>query len=66
LVNTDDTGWRIGGAGAFLMGFFTPILAVFQIRWQLTKQLRDRRLKDTDHQRILDGIGRQHDRDRVL
>jgi transposase len=34
VVNTDDTGWRIGGAGAFLMGFFTPLLAVFQIRWQ--------------------------------
>jgi transposase len=34
VVNTDDTGWRIGGAGAFLMVFFTPLLAVFQIRWQ--------------------------------
>jgi hypothetical protein len=66
VVNTDDTGWRIGGSGAFLMGFFTPILAVFQIRWRLTKQLRDRRLKDTDHQRLLDGIGRKHDRGRVL
>ena len=165
VVNTDDTGWRIGGSGAFLMGFFTPILAVFQIRWQhrhqevvevlttcfegllgtdrgtsyeavaldgieqqkclshllknlstveetksgralaftrelkatlreaikvwqeyrdgtcgleayreqgakirqrLDHQLRDRRLKDTDHQRLLDGIGRQHDRGRVL
>ena len=32
VVNTDDTGWRIGGATAFLMGFFTPLLAVFQIR----------------------------------
>ncbi|RYD27324.1 MAG: hypothetical protein EOP86_24705, partial [Verrucomicrobiaceae bacterium] len=32
VVNTDDTGWRIGGAAAFLMGFFTPLLAVFQIR----------------------------------
>jgi hypothetical protein len=66
VVNTDDTGWRIGGAGAFLMGFFTPLLAVFQIRRQLIKQLRDRRLKDTDHQRLLGGIGRQHDRGRVL
>ena len=165
VVNTDDTGWRIGGAGAFLMGFFTPLLAVFQIRWQhrhqevvevlttcfegllgtdrgtsyeaealdgieqqkclshllktlstveetrsrraltftrelketlregikvwqeyrdgtcgmnayrergarirrrLDHQLRDRRLKDADHQRLLDGIGRQHDRGRVL
>ncbi|RYD97498.1 MAG: IS66 family transposase, partial [Sphingobacteriales bacterium] len=34
VVNTDDTGWRIGGAAAFLMGFFTPLLAVFQIRWR--------------------------------
>lgn len=165
VVNTDDTGWRIGGAGAFLMGFFTPLLAVFQIRWQhrhqevvemlsacfagllgtdrgssyeagamdavlqqkclshllknlsvveetrsgralaftrelkatlreaiklwqdhragdctveqyrergqligqkLDRQLRDRRLKDPDHQRLLDGIGRQHDNGRVL
>jgi hypothetical protein len=165
VVNTDDIGWRIGGAGAFLMGFFTPILAVFQIRrkhryqevvevlttcfegllgtgrgtsyeaaaldgieqqtclshllknlstveetrsgraltftrelketlreaiklWheyragtcgleayrergtrirqRLDHQLRDRRLKDTDHHRLLDGIGRQHDRGRVL
>ena len=165
VVNTDDTGWRIGGAGAFLMGFFTPILAVFQIRWRhrhqevvemlsaffagllgtdrgstyeaevfdeieqqkclshllknlsvveeartgraqaftrelkatlreaihlwheyrggacsleeyqergqiirqkLNRQLRDRKLKDADHQRLLDGIGRQHDRGRVL
>ncbi|RYD30073.1 MAG: hypothetical protein EOP86_20620, partial [Verrucomicrobiaceae bacterium] len=32
VVNTDDTGWRIGGAAAFLMGFFTPLPAVFQIR----------------------------------
>jgi transposase len=29
-------------------------------------QLRDRRLKDTHHQRLLNGIGRQHDRGRVL
>ncbi len=32
VINTDDTAWRIGGAGAFLMGFFTPLPAVFQIR----------------------------------
>ncbi len=165
VVNTDDTGWRIGGATAFLMGFFTPLLAVFQIRWRhrheeavemlsaafkgllgtdrgssyeagaldtirqqkclshllknlsaveetrtgraraftsglkatlreaiklwqdyraractlqqyrergrtirqtLDRQLRDRRLKDPDHQRLLEGIGRQHDNGRVL
>ncbi|RYD26917.1 MAG: hypothetical protein EOP86_25275, partial [Verrucomicrobiaceae bacterium] len=34
VVNTDDTGWRIGGVAAFLMGFFTPLAAVFQIRWR--------------------------------
>jgi len=34
VVNTDDTGWRIGGRLAFLMGFFTPTLAVFQVRWR--------------------------------
>lgn len=165
VVNTDDTGWRIGGASAYLMGFFTPVLAVFQIRWRhrheevlemlgaafdsllgtdrgssyeaeslaeiaqqkclshllknlsvveetrqgrakifarevkttlrealtlwqqyragrctmrayrargkpikekLTWQLRDRVLSDTDNQRLLDGIGRQHDCGRVL
>lgn len=165
VVNTDDTGWRIGGKLAFLMGFFTPVLSVFQIRWhhrheeviemlgatfrgllgtdrgssyeaeplaeieqqkclshllknlsvveetregraktfarqlkatlreaitlwqehragkctieeyrargrliqeRVTWQLRDRVLSDTDNQRLLDGIGRQHDRGRVL
>lgn len=34
VVNTDDTGWRIGGRLAFLMGFFTSTEAVYQIRWQ--------------------------------
>lgn len=34
VVNTDDTGWRIGGTAAYLMGFFTPLLAVFQVRWR--------------------------------
>jgi hypothetical protein len=37
-----------------------------EIRQRLDHQLRARRLKDTDHQRLLDGIGRQHDRGRVL
>lgn len=32
VVNTDDTGWRIGGRLAFLMGFFTPSEAVYQMR----------------------------------
>lgn len=32
VVNTDDTGWRTGGQPSYLMGFFTPVLAVYQIR----------------------------------
>lgn len=32
VVNTDDTGWRTAGQPSYLMGFFTPMLAVFQIR----------------------------------
>jgi hypothetical protein len=37
-----------------------------RFRQRLDHQLCDRRLKDTDHQRLLDGIGRRHDRGRVL
>ena len=33
-VNTDDTGWRTGGKGSFLMGFETPDSVFFQIRPQ--------------------------------
>ena len=165
VVNTDDTGWRTGGKASYLMGFFTPRLAVFQVRerhrhqevvemigelfggilgtdrgtsyeaealdgvlqqkclshllknlsevektkrgrarcfardlketlrcglelwrehragrmgWrkfrkrgkkleeQLGHQLRDRVLSDADNQRLLDGIGKQHDRGRVF
>ena len=165
VVNTDDTGWRTGGQPSYLMGFFTPVLAVYQIRdrhrhqevlemlgddfdgklgtdrgksyeaealdhldqqkclshllknlseveetktgraksftrelkvtlrqglelWQqhtrgeisiqtyrrrgkiveetLTTQLRDRKLSDADNQRMLNGIGMQHERGRVL
>jgi hypothetical protein len=32
VVNTDDTGWRTGGKTSYLMGFFTPTLAVYQVR----------------------------------
>ena len=32
IVNTDDTGWRIGGETAFLMTFDTPAATVYQIR----------------------------------
>ena len=31
-VGTDDTGWKVGGATAFLMGFFSRLISVFQIR----------------------------------
>lgn len=31
-VNTDDTGWRIGGEGAHLMAFATEEAVVYQIR----------------------------------
>lgn len=45
VVNTDDTGWRINGSQAFLMGFFTRATAFFQIRW------RHR------HQEVIEAIG---------
>jgi transposase len=44
-VNTDDTGWRIGGKLAFLMGFFTVTVAFFQVR------LRHR------HQEVMEVLG---------
>jgi transposase len=34
VVHTDDTGWRIGGKTAFLMGFDTDQATVYQIRRQ--------------------------------
>ena len=34
FVHTDDTGWRVGGRPAFLMGFDTDRATVYQIRWQ--------------------------------
>lgn len=37
-----------------------------QIDQELTYLLRPRQLQDPDNQRLLDGIGRQHDRGRVL
>ena len=38
VVHTDDTGWRIGGKSAFLMGFVSDQVAVFQIRYQHRNQ----------------------------
>ncbi len=34
MVHTDDTGWRVGGAAAFLMAFVNPWLSVYQVRPQ--------------------------------
>jgi transposase len=34
VVYTDDTGWRIGGDGAYLMGFDTDQETVYQVRTQ--------------------------------
>jgi transposase len=38
VVHTDDTGWRIGGTNAYLMGFESDRSAVFQIRYQHRNQ----------------------------
>ncbi len=32
IVHTDDTGWRVGGEGAFLMAFETDEATVYQVR----------------------------------
>ncbi len=32
VVGTDDTGWKVGGVTAFLMGFFSRLTSVLQIR----------------------------------
>jgi transposase len=37
-VHTDDTGWRIGGKNAYLMGFESDRAAVFQIRYRHRSQ----------------------------
>jgi hypothetical protein len=49
VVNTDDTGWRTGGQPSYLMGFFTPLLAVYQVR--------DRHR----HQEVEEMLGREFD-----
>jgi transposase len=41
-VNTDDTGWRVGGEPAFLMAFTTDEVTVYQIRERHTNaQVRE-------------------------
>ena len=32
VVHTDDTGWRVNGASAFLMAFETDAATVYQVR----------------------------------
>jgi transposase len=32
VVHTDDTGWRVGGAPAYLMAFVNQALSVYQVR----------------------------------
>ena len=39
---------------------------VQSIQERLTKQLHHRRLREVDNQRVLDGLGRQHDQGRLL
>jgi transposase len=34
VIHTDDTGWRVGGASAFLMAFVNQSLSVYQVRAQ--------------------------------
>src|SRR5262249_30253624 len=37
-VNTDDTGWRVGGEAAYLMTFVTEAATVYQIRSRHTNE----------------------------
>jgi transposase len=32
VIHTDDTGWRVGGAPAYLMAFVNEFLSVYQVR----------------------------------
>ena len=38
FAHTDDTGWRVGGRGAHLMGFDSDLCSVYQIRFQHRNQ----------------------------
>ena len=44
VVHTDDTGWRVGGEGAFLMAFETDDATVYQVRSVVTATMRSGRL----------------------
>jgi transposase len=54
------------GANREKMGAEDYALQVQELDDELTIHLRDRILKDPDNQRLLNGIGRQHDRGHVL
>jgi transposase len=49
VIHTDDTGWRVGGRTAFLMGFDTDQATVYQIR--------DRHRNEEVREVIGDGYG---------
>ena len=55
FVHTDDTGWRVGGQMAFLMGFDTDQTTVYQIRPQHrneeVREIIPGRLRGGDDQR---------------
>ena len=52
VVHTDDTGWRIGGQNAFLMGFDTDRATVYQIRYQHRNE-EVREIVPADYQGVL-------------
>ncbi|MGH3593522.1 MAG: IS66 family transposase [Pseudonocardiaceae bacterium] len=62
LLQNANELWRQQRAGT-VSGFAEQ---AEQIERDLTHLLRPRRLRDADNQRLLDGIGLQHDRQRVL
>lgn len=62
LLQNANALWRKQQAGT-VSGFAAQ---AEQIEQDLTHLLRPRRLRDADNQRLLDGIGLQHDRQRVL
>ena len=62
LLQNANELWRQGRAGT-VSGYAEK---AEQIETDLTWLLRPRRLRDPDNQRLLDGIGLQHDQQRVL
>jgi hypothetical protein len=64
LLQDANKLWRQQRDGAISVSGFAD--RAEQIEEHLTYWLRPRRLRDVDNQRLLDGIGLQHDRQRVL